>query len=424
MAITNILIFTTPKRMLALTASFKKNSLIFSFLPMHFLRKFMLPFSLLVFIFGLLFTDKNFDARIVIDQLTSPSVFIEDNYVDPRSVDVIFPENKRNLIFIYLESVETSLLSVELGGAMTDNIIPEITQLMKNNITFSHTDGLGGGYILNSGWTIASLVSQTAGLPLYLGGRGNELLPNITTLGTILEENGYSNTFMIGSNASFGDRDIFFRTHGNYRLLDYVYARDNGIIPQDYRMWWGFEDEKLYSWAKDEILRLSHEDVPFNFTLLTADTHHPSGYHCILCVEVHSMQLMNVFSCASQQVFNFILWAKEQDFYDDTLIVISSDHLSMDADLSSVIEENYKRMLPVIFINTAVEPVNTTNREFSVLDMFPTTLAALGVEIQGNRLALGTNLFSDEQTLLELFTVEVVSTELGKLSVFYNESFW
>ena len=35
------------------------------------------------------------------------------------------------------------------------------------------------------------------------------------------------------------------------------------------------------------------------------------------------------------------------------------------------------------------------------MDMFPTTLASLGAVIDGDRLGLGTNLFSDKPTLAE-----------------------
>ena len=36
------------------------------------------------------------------------SSFIEDNYVDPADVSIRFPEKKRNLIYIYMESMEYS----------------------------------------------------------------------------------------------------------------------------------------------------------------------------------------------------------------------------------------------------------------------------------------------------------------------------
>lgn len=35
------------------------------------------------------------------------------------------------------------------------------------------------------------------------------------------------------------------------------------------------------------------------------------------------------------------------------------------------------------------------------MDMYPTTLAAMGFNIEGNKLALGTNLFSELPTIIE-----------------------
>ena len=41
-------------------------------------------------------------------------------------------------------------------------------------------------------------------------------------------------------------------------------------------------------------------------------------------------------------------------------------------------------------------------------------MAALGVQIEGNRLGLGTNLFSTEKTLTEIFGIEKENSELKK----------
>lgn len=52
--------------------------------------------------------------------------------------------------------------------------------------------------------------------------------------------------------------------------------------------------------------------------------------------------------------------------------------------------------------------------------MFPTTLAALGVEIKGDRLALGVNLFSDCETLSEQYGREEFNKALSEKSTFYD----
>ena len=57
-------------------------------------------------------------------------------------------------------------------------------------------------------------------------------------------------------------------------------------------------------------------------------------------------------------------------------------------------------------------------REYSTFDAFPTTLAAMGIEIPGDRLGLGSNLFSKTPTLLEDYGLKHVKKELEKRSDF------
>ena len=52
--------------------------------------------------------------------------------------------------------------------------------------------------------------------------------------------------------------------------------------------------------------------------------------------------------------------------------------------------------------------------------MYPTTLAAMGVTIPGDRLGLGTNLFSSTSTLAEIYGMDDLNTELLKDSQLYR----
>ena len=87
------------------------------------------------------------------------------------------------------------------------------------------------------------------------------------------------------------------------------------------------------------------------------------------------------------------------------------------------VDPDYQRTVYNCIINSPVEPIQEKNREFGTFDMMPTTLAALGVTIEGNRLGLGTNLFSDRKTLTEEFGHEEVDLEFQKNSEFYNQTF-
>lgn len=364
------------------------------------------------------------------DQNTE-SKFIEDEYVDPTDVEVVFPEQKRNLIYIFLESMETTYSDVDDGGAFDENVIPELTEIAQTNEDFSGADPkLNGGYSLaGTTWTMGAMFAQTSGLPLNISISANDMdtqdsfFPGVTTLGDILSDAGYTQTLLIGSEAQFGGRKLYFQEHGNYEMEDYSYAIENGLIPSDYKVWWGYEDQKLFEFAKEKLLQLSQGDEPFNLTMLTVDTHFEDGYVCEQCPTEYDTQYSNVMACSSRQVGEFLKWIQQQDFYENTTIVISGDHPTMDSDYCAEIDQegNYDRRVFTAYINAAAYAQDQQERTYSTFDNFPTTLAALGVQIDGDRLGLGTNLFSGKQTLLEEFGKSKVNAELKKKSEFIEK---
>ena len=364
------------------------------------------------------------------DQNTE-SKFIEDEYVDPTDVEVVFPEQKRNLIYIFLESMETTYSDVDDGGAFDENVIPELTEIAQTNEDFSGADPkLNGGYSLaGTTWTMGAMFAQTSGLPLNISISANDMdtqdsfFPGVTTLGDILSDAGYTQTLLIGSEAQFGGRKLYFQEHGNYEMEDYSYAIENGLIPSDYKVWWGYEDQKLFEFAKEKLLQLSQGDEPFNLTMLTVDTHFEDGYVCEQCPTEYDTQYSNVMACSSRQVGVFLKWIQQQDFYENTTIVISGDHPTMDSDYCAEIDQegNYDRRVFTAYINAAAYAQDQQERTYSTFDNFPTTLAALGVQIDGDRLGLGTNLFSGTKTLLEEFGNSKVNAELKKKSEFIEK---
>ena len=364
------------------------------------------------------------------DQNTE-SKFIEDEYVDPTDVEVVFPEQKRNLIYIFLESMETTYSDVDDGGAFDENVIPELTEIAQTNEDFSGADPkLNGGYSLaGTTWTMGAMFAQTSGLPLNISISANDMdtqdsfFPGVTTLGDILSDAGYTQTLVIGSEAQFGGRKLYFQEHGNYEMEDYSYAIENGLIPSDYKVWWGYEDQKLFEFAKEKLLQLSQGDEPFNLTMLTVDTHFEDGYVCEQCPTEYDTQYSNVMACSSRQVGEFLKWIQQQDFYENTTIVISGDHPTMDSDYCAEIDQegNYDSRVFTAYINAAAYAQDQQERTYSTFDNFPTTLAALGVQIDGDRLGLGTNLFSGTKTLLEEFGNSKVNAELKKKSEFIEK---
>ena len=246
--------------------------------------------------------------------------FYEKYYVNPAKTKLDFPSQKRNLIYIFMESMESSYADQEDGGIMDDNYIPNLTKLAKENINFSDkADGrLGGPTCLEAtAYTVGGMVAQTAAINLKLHNSGSmfgNFLPNLTTMGDILNKEGYQQVFLCGSEGDFAGRDTYFTSHKDFHIEDYNAAKKEGFIAPDYKVFWGHEDEILYKRAKKQLEQLSSSDKPFNFTMLTVDTHFPRGYKCRLCKDKYNRQYANVIACADQQVYDFVEWIKKQDF--------------------------------------------------------------------------------------------------------------
>ena len=67
--------------------------------------------SMVTMIGGVSFGVNKLQLQKVVKAYLSSSTYLADNYVDPRDVKMTFPKKKRNLIHIYLESVENSYLN-------------------------------------------------------------------------------------------------------------------------------------------------------------------------------------------------------------------------------------------------------------------------------------------------------------------------
>ena len=99
-----------------------------------------------------------------------------------------------------------------------ENVIPELTKIAEENEDFSGNNSkLNGAYMTTGAtWTMGAMFAHTSGLPLNISIGSNDMdtqdhfFPGITTLGDILSEAGYSQTLLIGSDAIFGGRRLYF----------------------------------------------------------------------------------------------------------------------------------------------------------------------------------------------------------------------
>ena len=391
-------------------------------------RKILSFCCILAFIFSIVYVDGKYQFVDYIKRQNQETFIYEDYYVNPNDVSMTNNGEKKNLIYIVLESMENTYAAKTNGGCQEVSCIPNLESLAAENVSFSNSEQLGGfKNTYGTTCTIMALLALTSGIPYQFPLFQEDMrfrtsfASNLTTMGDVLADFGYNQMFLCGSDAEFAGRELYFKTHGDYEISDYYSAIEEGYIDDDYKVWWGYEDEYLYKIAKDKLINLSSQVEPFNLTMLTVDTHFYEGYRCNLCENDFENETANIVSCADKQLAAFINWCKQQDFYEDTLIVICGDHERMDKFL---VDGSNSRTIYNCFINSSVKASSVKNRIFTPMDMFPTIMAGLGFEWNGDRLGLGTNLFSNKKTLAEELGFDNFNDELSKKSKYYIDNFY
>ncbi|MCF0222721.1 MAG: LTA synthase family protein [Fibrobacter sp.] len=347
------------------------------------------------------------------------SVFFQEHYVHAEKVKVTPPTSKRNLVFVFLESMETTF----------SDFTPELNQLAKENLSFGEKNPIGGGDdVLGTTFTLGSYVGKTTGMPILNKSSYRNGYNGFKSLYDFLREQDYRQYVVQGTIGSFAGLNDFLKNEEIDAFYDYDDIAEgrpnerNGL--SDVLFKWSVNDRSTFAFAKSVLDTIKE---PFSLTLFTIDTHFPDGMYDEQCGNKPSdadatETYKAIVQCTSTLTQDFVNYLKQKDFYENTTVVIVGDHNFMGKHL---VNNKPNRKWINIFINSVKEPSNP-NRYFSDLDMFPTILSALGYEIEGDRLGLGVNLFSDEKTLLEIYGADSLNKLIGTIpgSIEFNQFLW
>ena len=348
------------------------------------------------------------------------SKFFVENYVNPDSVKITPPEQKRNLILVYLESLETTFSDKDHGGNQDANLIPEITELALQNINFGKNGNqIGGGFDASGATsTFPSTHSRTLGIPNIINYTRTPILHHYKSFYKILHENGYKQIFFQGNPGLYKQFQYFALD----QKIDEVYGTDDLIhrlklTPEEYMIKQGgktVQDKEAFKFANQILDTISE---PFSLTFFTIDTHSPHGLYDPDCVkasnESNKDELLKAsVRCVSRELDKFLDSLKNRSFYGNTSIVVFGDHCFMGTRL---VRGFPNRKWVDIFINTPKVPISEERRLFSDIDMFPTILSSINFDIEGNRLGFGTDLFSGKETLIEEIGLDSLNKEFDQM---------
>ena len=282
----------------------------------------------------------------------------------------------KNLVLIYLESLEQIYTDNNVFAALT----PNINNLMNNGLIFPNIE-----QTLGTGWTIAGTVASQCGTPLLaVKGQlaGNQImkkgfLNKAVCLGDILHKAGYTQTFMGGAKGEFAGKSRFYRDHDFDKVLGLDELKGK-LKDQKYQNTWGLFDDTLFEMAAKEYFLLASSGEAFNLTLLTLDTHRP-GFQSKSCIQYgpRNNSMLNAIHCTDQLLEKFIYKIKQHPSYKNTVVVIMSDHLAMRNVTDKYYPEDYDRKLLVTVLNSKVKGKIETHGAH--MDIAPTILDLLNI---------------------------------------------
>ena len=352
------------------------------------------------------------------------SEFYRENYVHPDSVKIIAQDEPKNLVVIFLESMEKNFA----------RHTPEIVSLEKSALDFLP----GGQNVSGTSWTIAGITGKLCGIPLNMPMGIDEYLGKLPTyvpyakcLMDVLADKGYNQLFAQGTSGEFTQKRAFWKAHGNIESHDIEYYKSKGKIPEDYLVFWGFEDRKLYRLAKEELDSLASLNKPFAFYMLTIDTHQPRGWLDDSCrialknvgiTDIKLNHFPEALRCASMQLESFVNWMREQPWFERTVIFVMGDHTSPFLSIKAGLPQSENLYWTNFVINAPAnnEIAYRQGRIYSSLDMFPTILESMGFELENHAIALGRSLYADLPTLLEKYGQKTLDSLLRERSIQYD----
>ncbi len=317
------------------------------------------------------------------------------NYSAPVIPEILTP---KNIVYIYMEGLERTYFD----EALFPGLVPNLSKLESDALSFTDI-----AQVYQSGWTIAGMVASQCGIPMFTPAQGNTMgrydkfLPGAVCLGDILEQNGYRLSYMGGADKKFAGKGKFYESHGFQSVQGKAELADSLADPT-YLNGWGLYDDALLERVTKRLSALSEEDGPFAVFALTLDTHPPDGHVSRSCRDIAyrdgKNSMLNAVACSDRLVAQFVEKIRSSPYADNTLIVVSSDHLSMRNSASEQLGRGDRKNLFFV-IDPSASKSRKITRMGTMLDVAPTLLSLLGVDSDG--LGFGRSLFDDRPTLRE-----------------------
>lgn len=290
----------------------------------------------------------------------------------------------KNLVFIILESVESTLLD----ESIFPGLMPNLQKLIREDalyfssvkaprnaeFTFGAMYAMFFGSILCPSQLVGAENLGNDGMNVAVGNR-------LSSFPLILNKAGYHQSFMRGPPIEFGGTNILLENE-HYDEMWSAEPDNGNLLGWEHEKWGCFDDE-LFERAFVKYQELCRAGKPFNLTLLTVNGHNPRGF-CPPGAEHYTgwkkvVPLLDANAATDKALGRFVERLKETPEWKNTVLVFCTDHPALHCTLSEVFYANPERKLVFGAVNSHAGK-GTIDRAGRSFDLAPTILELLEVK--------------------------------------------
>ncbi len=324
---------------------------------------------------------KSFDDKIALDIINKTRSKLLN-----ADTDSVLTTKKPNIILILWESLSAKVVG-SLGGE--PDVTPNLNRLSKEGLLF--TNFYANGDRTDKG--IPAILSGYYPQPVKRIMRMPNKTRSLPMLPKKMAAIGYKTSFYYGGDLNFGNMNTYLRNAGINDILD-----GSEFDSKDWSSKWGaYDDVFMKRFAKDLSKK---QNVPFFKIALTLSSHEPyeikGEYKFGKSTDDELYRSANYYT--DKVIGVFIDFAKQQDWYKNTLIVIMSDHGNRLPIHKGPYHSPKKFKIPMVWLGGAVNPKIKEITTFSSQVDFSYTLLDL-LKADNTDFTFSKNIFnsSDEQ---------------------------
>jgi phosphoglycerol transferase MdoB-like AlkP superfamily enzyme len=321
------------------------------------------------------------------------------------TTDSILNTSRPNVILILWESLPAKIVG-SLGGEY--DVTPNLNKLSKEGILF--TNFYANGDRTDKG--IPAILSGYYPQPVKRIMRMPNKTRSLPMLPKKMMDLGYKTSFYYGGDLNFGNMNTYLRNAG---ITDFVDG--NAFDKKDWNSKWGaYDDVFMKRFAKDLSTK---QEKPFFKIALTLTSHEPyeiKGKYKF-GKDTEDNKFRSAHHYTDQVIGDFMKFAKKQDWYKNTLIVIMSDHGHSSPKHEGPYFSPKKFRIPMLWLGGAVNQKHTKIETVASQVDFSYTLLAL-LKADNKDFVFSKNIFNTSENQFAHYTFNKGFGTLTKEGIF------